>query len=113
MSAPEPDNCSHLKTTAARHAAVTPSGKGCVECLRTGGVWVHLRLCMTCGHIVCCDNSPSKHATKHFHSSKHPVIRSFEPGEDWGYCYADDLFMAVLPDKPCESAPRHFDPPEE
>ncbi|HEY5447285.1 MAG TPA: UBP-type zinc finger domain-containing protein [Polyangia bacterium] len=113
MSPPDPDNCSHLQATVARTAAVKPSGHGCVECLRSGGVWVHLRLCMTCGHVGCCDNSPNKHATKHFHSSKHPVIRSFEPEEDWGYCYADDLFVEVLPGKPGEPAPRHYDPPEE
>ena len=107
------DNCDHLDAAAARKHGVRPSGPGCSECLKMGGTWVHLRLCLTCGHVGCCDNSPNKHATKHFHASKHPVIRSFEPEEDWGYCYPDDLFVEVLPAKPGESAPRHYDPPEE
>ena len=65
--------------------------EGCEECLKMGDTWVHLRLCLTCGHVGCCDNSKNKHATKHFHTTKHPVIKSFEPGEDWKYCYVDDL----------------------
>jgi len=60
-----------------------------------GDDWVHLRLCMTCGHVGCCDNSKNKHATKHFHATQHPVIRSFEPGEAWMFCYVDDLFRRV------------------
>ena len=86
--------CSHLgqvRPVAAR----TP--EGCEECLKTGGWWVHLRLCLTCGHVGCCDSSPGKHATKHFHSSHHPIIRSFEPGEDWGWCYADRLMFEPAP----------------
>jgi uncharacterized UBP type Zn finger protein len=75
---------------------VTPSAKGCEECLKTGDKWVHLRLCMTCGHVGCCDDSKNKHATKHFHATSHPVIRSFEPQEEWGYCYKDDLFVESL-----------------
>ena len=113
MSASDESGCSHLEKAAARHAAVKPSGPGCAECLKAHGVWVHLRLCMTCGHVGCCDNSPAKHATKHFHASQHPVIRSYEPGEDWGYCFPDDLFLEVLPAHKGEAAPRHFDPPEE
>ena len=69
----------------------TPAG--CEECLATGGRWVHLRLCQECGHVGCCDNSPGKHATKHFHATRHAVIRSFEPGEDWSWCYVDELFF--------------------
>jgi uncharacterized UBP type Zn finger protein len=72
---------------------------------------VHLRLCLTCGHVGCCDNSPNKHATKHFHRVRHPVIRSFEPGEDWGYCYVDDQFVDTLPARPGEAAKQHYDPP--
>ena len=64
-----------------------PSGTGCKECLETGGWWVHLRRCAQCGHIGCCDTSPSQHATHHYHASGHPVIRSFEPGEDWFFDY--------------------------
>lgn len=70
--------------------------EGCEECLKTGMQWVHLRLCLQCGHVGCCDNSIGKHATKHFHRSQHPVIRSFEPGEDWGWCYVDELFVEPL-----------------
>jgi uncharacterized UBP type Zn finger protein len=80
-------NCVHLATIQP----VTPSGNGCVECLKLGDSWVHLRLCMTCGHVGCCDDSKNKHATKHFRAVQHPIIRSFEPGEDWGWCYVDEL----------------------
>jgi uncharacterized UBP type Zn finger protein len=66
---------------------------GCEECLEMGDDWVHLRLCMSCGHVGCCDDSKNKHATKHFIASQHPIIRSFEPGESWMFCYPDDLFM--------------------
>jgi len=72
---------------------VIPSADGCEECLKSGDTWVHLRLCLTCGHVGCCDESKNKHATKHFLKTKHPVIRSFEPGESWMYCYIDDLFI--------------------
>ena len=72
---------------------VKPSGDGCVECLVSGGWWLHLRRCAQCGHIGCCDTSPSQHATKHFHSSGHPVIASFEPGEDWFYDYEKEAVM--------------------
>ena len=70
-----------------------PSGTGCVECLEIGGSWVHLRACVACGHIGCCDQSPNRHATKHSRGTDHVVIRSFEPGEAWWYCYADDAFF--------------------
>jgi uncharacterized UBP type Zn finger protein len=69
----------------------TPAG--CEECLQTGSGWVHLRLCMDCGHVGCCDSSPNRHATKHNHATGHPVIASFEPGEAWMYCYSDDLMV--------------------
>jgi uncharacterized UBP type Zn finger protein len=68
---------------------VKPSGEGCKECLESGDDWVHLRLCLTCGHVGCCDSSKNKHATKHFAAVKHPIIRSFEPGEEWRWCYVD------------------------
>ena len=64
--------------------------QGCEECLKAGSHWVHLRLCLTCGHVGCCDSSPNRHATKHFHKTNHPVIASFEPDERWGWCYVDD-----------------------
>jgi len=72
---------------------VTPSGKGCKECLETGDTWVHLRECLICGHIGCCDSSKNKHATKHFHHTKHPIMQSFEPGENWKWCYVDQIFL--------------------
>lgn len=71
--------------------------KGCEECLAAGMEWVHLRLCLTCGHVGCCDNSRGKHATKHFHRKQHPIIRSLQPDEDWGWCYVDELFMEPAP----------------
>jgi len=76
---------------------VSPSANGCEDCLKIGARWVHLRECIECGHIGCCDSSPNKHATAHYHSTTHPIIRSFEPGEDWGYCYVDDEFYETLP----------------
>jgi uncharacterized UBP type Zn finger protein len=86
--------CSHLDQVRNVEPR-TP--KGCEECLKTDGRWVHLRLCVGCGHVGCCDNSPGKHATKHFHKTQHAVIRSFEPGEDWGWCYVDELFLEPAP----------------
>jgi Zn-finger in ubiquitin-hydrolases and other protein len=70
---------------------VKPSANGCEDCLKIGGTWVHLRMCMECGHAACCDSSPNKHATKHFHATKHPIMRSIEPGENWGWCYIDEV----------------------
>ncbi len=81
--------CLHLKE--AKEAS--PRTKGCEECLKMGDSWVHLRLCETCGHVGCCDSSKNKHATKHFHTTKHPVIKSFEPGETWRYCYLDEQMV--------------------
>ena len=69
-----------------------PSAPGCEECLQTGSKWLHLRLCRTCGHVGCCDDSPNRHATKHAKATKHPVIASAERGERWMYCYPDDAF---------------------
>jgi uncharacterized UBP type Zn finger protein len=71
---------------------------GCEECQKLGMRWVHLRLCLTCGHVGCCDSSPGKHATKHFHLTNHPVIASLEPGERWAWCFVDAVEMPV-PDK--------------
>ncbi len=73
---------------------VTPrTPEGCEECLRSGSHWVHLRLCLTCGHVGCCDSSPMKHARQHAAQSAHPIIASFEPGEDWRWCYAHDAYV--------------------
>ena len=87
---PRPRLCPHLRQ-ASDHRPRTPNG--CEECLASGDTWVHLRLCLECGHVGCCDDSKNKHATKHNRSTSHPVIRSFEPGEGWRYCYPDDLFV--------------------
>jgi uncharacterized UBP type Zn finger protein len=103
--------CEHLDQANKRRHAVTPSSEGCKECLETGGEWVHLRLCLTCGHVGCCDNSPNQHASKHYHSTRHPIIRSFEPGENWGYCYPHQLFAEELPAAPGETALVHYDAP--
>lgn len=70
--------------------SVPPSGEGCADCDRLGGWWFHLRRCATCGHIGCCDTSPAQHASHHARETGHPVIRSFEPGEEWFYDYRDD-----------------------
>ncbi len=81
------DTCSHVDSIGD----VEPSGDGCVECLEAGSPWVHLRRCVSCGHVGCCDSSPNRHATAHSASSRHPLVQSFEPGEDWYWCYVDEL----------------------
>jgi len=86
---PNSASCSHLD----RVHPVTPSAKGCEDCLRLGDDWVHLRICMTCGHVGCCDDSKNKHATKHYHDTGHPIIKSLEPGEDWAWCYPDEIVL--------------------
>jgi uncharacterized UBP type Zn finger protein len=77
--------------------AVTAGSRGCEECERTGDWWLHLRVCLTCGKVGCCDDSPNRHATAHNHETGHATIASFEPGEDWGYCYPHDVFIEHLP----------------
>jgi hypothetical protein len=74
---------------------VKPHTTGCEECLRAGTQWVHLRLCLSCGHVGCCDSSPGHHATKHARHAGHPVIASFEPGERWAWCYVDQAEVDV------------------
>ncbi len=88
------DTCTHLDQIRDVQPR-TPDG--CEECLKIGSKWVQLRLCLTCGHVGCCDSSPHKHATAHFHSTKHPLMRSFEPGQDWGWCYIDELLIEPAP----------------
>ncbi len=85
--------CSHLNQVEITQ--LPESVDGCEECLRDGGVWLHLRICLTCGHVGCCDDSPSRHASQHAREISHPLIRSLEPGEDWSYCYVDDLGMLI------------------
>jgi len=83
---------------------VPPSGTGCAECDATGGWWLHLRRCAQCGHIGCCDNSPEQHATRHSKETGHPVIRSFEPGENWFWSYPEEDFYESGPEL---APPRH------
>ena len=80
-----------------------PSGPGCFECLLTGGHWVHLRRCLECGHVGCCDNSPGRHATGHYVSTQHPLIQSFEPGEEWIWCYLDEISFELEGQPPSPS----------
>lgn len=91
--------CSHVEQ--AREVA--PSAQGCEDCLRTGDRWVHLRICMLCGHVGCCDSSPNRHATAHWHDTEHPLVRSFEPGEDWWWCYADQAAFEIAGSAPAPS----------
>ncbi len=88
-----PATCSHLNQIRD----VSPKTDGCEECLKMGDEWVHLRLCKICGHVGCCDDSKNQHATKHFHKTHHPIIRSLEPGEDWGWCYIDEVMFEPAP----------------
>jgi uncharacterized UBP type Zn finger protein len=84
--------CNHLD-----QIMVTNTDKDyCEECVKIGSPWVHLRMCLTCGHVGCCDSSPNKHASKHFRSVGHPIVRSIEPGESWVWCYADEVMAGEL-----------------
>ena len=87
----EPDAvpCSHLDQIRP----VVPGTRGCEECLAIGARWVHLRLCMSCGHVGCCNSSPYRHASAHHRRTHHPIMRSLEPGEDWGWCFVDELML--------------------
>lgn len=85
--------CAHLDSVEILD--LPPQVEGCEECLALGTRWVHLRMCQTCGHIGCCDNSPGKHATAHYAQTSHPIIRSAETGEDWSWCYPDELMMRL------------------
>ena len=84
---------------------VTPSALGCEECLKTGSEWVHLRICRTCGHVGCCDDSPNKHATKHFRATRHPIIEGYDPPEGWGWCYVDEVFLDLGDDTTPHNGP--------
>ena len=86
------DECGHTKDIND----VTPSALGCEECLKSGSPWVHLRICRTCGHVGCCDDSPNRHATKHFHETRHPIIEGYDPPEGWGWCYVDEVTLDPL-----------------
>ena len=82
--------CEHLSQAVE---GVTPSDEGCSECLESGGEWVHLRMCMVCGHVGCCDSSPNRHASGHARDEGHLVVQSFEPGERWAWCYEDEELL--------------------
>lgn len=83
------EKCMHLDQVRE----VRPSGEGCNECLALGDAWIHLRICLSCGQVGCCDSSRNKHATRHFQMTGHPLIQSFEPNEDWAWCYLDETYM--------------------
>jgi uncharacterized UBP type Zn finger protein len=87
--------CTHIDTV--RVTALPQPLLGCEECLKTGSGWVHLRMCLGCGKVGCCDQSPNKHAAAHFREDGHPLIRSAEPGEDWAWCYVDELALELTP----------------
>lgn len=89
------DGCAHLETI--RHVEGRGPDEVCPACVAMGSTWVHLRRCTSCGEVGCCDDSPNRHATAHFTDTGHPVIRSVEPGEEWFWCYVDELAFRVAP----------------
>ena len=88
------DDCQHFHEVTPKKGNTA----GCEECLKTGDSWVHLRVCLVCGHTGCCDDSKNRHATRHYHATGHPVIRSKEPGETWGWCYIDQVVKDPVQD---------------
>lgn len=96
------EGCRHAETAVLK---VTPSARGCEDCLKTGSEWLHLRICRTCGHVGCCDQSPNRHATAHFHATRHPVIEGYDPPEGWGWCYVDELFIDLGDDVTPQDGP--------
>ena len=95
-------SCDHVDTIEP----VSPGADGCEDCLAAGRHdWVHLRVCQRCGHVGCCDSSPGRHATHHYGATEHPLVRSFEPGEDWFWCYVDDLAFMLEGAPPAPSHP--------
>jgi uncharacterized UBP type Zn finger protein len=85
--------CTHTSEVALQELPAAVDG--CEDCLRIGGEWLHLRICLGCGHIACCDDSPNRHATAHHHATGHPIIRSLEPGETWCWCYLDEVAFTL------------------
>jgi CPA2 family monovalent cation:H+ antiporter-2 len=97
--------CTHLDDAST----VDPSpADGCAECVESGDRWVHLRMCASCGHVGCCDSSPNRHASRHAGDTEHPLIRSYEPGEAWWFCFVDDVAFEVPGHGPLID--RYFDP---
>ena len=86
--------CGHVASDAKIRRVHRPAA-GCKECLAMGSSWVHLRVCLSCGHVGCCDSSPNRHATAHHRSTRHPIVTSGEAGETWAYCYSDDQFLSA------------------
>jgi hypothetical protein len=94
--------CTHLDQISPG----SPVATGCEDCLAAGRHdWIHLRVCQSCGHVGCCDSSPGRHATAHFGTDAHPLIRSYEPGEDWYFCYVDDIVFEIEDAPPAPSHP--------
>jgi len=87
------DICTHLDQILVTD--MPASVDGCEDCLRVGGKWLHLRICLTCGHVGCCDDSPNRHARAHAQAVQHPIVRTLEPGEDWNWCYIDQVGFRV------------------
>ena len=85
--------CTHLDTVNVTQLPYEVDG--CEDCLAIGGLWLHLRICLECGHVGCCDDSPNRHATAHHRATTHPLIRSLEPGEEWSWCFVDDLALLI------------------
>jgi uncharacterized UBP type Zn finger protein len=92
MSDRAPD-CTHLSSIEITELPAAVDG--CEDCLRDGGVWMHLRICLQCGHVGCCDDSPNRHASAHAGTTSHPIIRSLEPGEEWSWCFVDEVAMLI------------------
>jgi len=86
-------NCTHIGTVTITQ--LPEAVDGCEDCLRTGDPWLHLRICLECGHVGCCDDSPNRHAAAHSHASGHPIIHSLEPGEGWSWCFLDEVSMII------------------
>ena len=94
-------HCTHTESIAH----VVPSALGCEECRKSGSVWVHLRLCRTCGHVGCCDDSPNRHAWAHFQATRHPIIEGYDPPEGWGWCYVDRVGLDFGSDTTPQNGP--------
>jgi uncharacterized UBP type Zn finger protein len=88
--------CTHLDAVAVLE--LPEPLEGCEECLKTGDRWLHLRMCLSCGKVGCCDSSPNRHASGHYREVGHPLVRSAEPGEDWSWCYADEVTLFLTAD---------------